>query len=105
MYQVSAAFLSAVKANTRKYYWTGRITAKVGVVHEFDQNDIVVSYLNITGWRRVIYDSFSHFKIQFFTSHFLFLKAQRLHKPRNSHKTTLFHHIIPTENQADKTEK
>ena len=25
MYPVSEAFLNAVKANTRKYYWTGRI--------------------------------------------------------------------------------
>ncbi|MCM1345095.1 MAG: hypothetical protein NC305_17540 [Lachnospiraceae bacterium] len=41
MYPVSAAFLSAVKANTRKYYWTGKITTKVGVVHEFGQDDIV----------------------------------------------------------------
>lgn len=41
MYPVSDAFLSAVKANTRKYYWTGRITTKAGAVHEFDQDDIV----------------------------------------------------------------
>lgn len=41
MYPVSTAFLTAVKANTRKYYWTGRITTKAGAVHEFDQNNIV----------------------------------------------------------------
>lgn len=41
MYPVSTAFLTAVKANTRKYYWTGRITTKAGAVYDFDQNDIV----------------------------------------------------------------
>lgn len=41
MYPVSTAFLTAVKANTRKYYWTGRITTKAGDVYDFDQNDIV----------------------------------------------------------------
>ena len=41
MYPVSQAFLQAVQENTRKYYWTGRITTKAGVVHEFDQDDIV----------------------------------------------------------------
>lgn len=41
MYAVSNAFLNAVKANTRKYYWTGRITTKGGTVYDFDQNDIV----------------------------------------------------------------
>ena len=41
MYQVSNAFLTAVKANTRKYYWTGRITTKGGAVYDFDRNDIV----------------------------------------------------------------
>lgn len=41
MYPVSNAFLNAVKANTRKYYWTGRITTKAGDVYDFDQNDIV----------------------------------------------------------------
>ena len=41
MYPVSAAFLSAVKANTRKYYWTGRITTKAGDIYDFDQDDIV----------------------------------------------------------------
>ena len=32
LYPVSDAFLLAVKQNTRRYYWTGRITAKVGTV-------------------------------------------------------------------------
>jgi hypothetical protein len=41
MYQVTDAFLDAVKANTRKYYWTGRITTTDGVVYDFDQEDIV----------------------------------------------------------------
>lgn len=41
MYPVSDAFLSAVQENTRKYYWTGRITTKAGVVHEFLEKDIV----------------------------------------------------------------
>lgn len=41
MYPISNAFLTAVKANTRKYYWTGRITTKGGVVYEFDQDDMV----------------------------------------------------------------
>jgi len=30
-----------VKENTRKYYWTGRITTKTGDVYDFEQNDIV----------------------------------------------------------------
>lgn len=41
MYLVSNAFLTAVKANTRKYYWTGKITTTDGVVYDFDQEDIV----------------------------------------------------------------
>lgn len=41
MYPISNAFLTAVKANTRKYYWTGQITTKDGVVYEFDQDDMV----------------------------------------------------------------
>ncbi len=41
MYPVSEAFLAAVKANTRKYYWTGRITTTAGTVYEFDQDDMV----------------------------------------------------------------
>ena len=41
MYAVTSAFLNAVKANTRKYYWTGHITTKGGDEYDFDQNDIV----------------------------------------------------------------
>lgn len=41
MYPVSSAFLNAVKANTRKYYWTGRITTTAGTVYNFDQEDMV----------------------------------------------------------------
>ncbi len=41
MYAVSQAFLNAVKANTRKYYWTGKITTKGGVIYDIDQEDIV----------------------------------------------------------------
>ena len=41
MYNISNAFLSAVKANTRKYYWTGRIVTKGGAVYDFDQEDMV----------------------------------------------------------------
>ena len=41
MYPVSEAFLQAVQENTRRYYWSGKITTKVGVVHEFSEKDIV----------------------------------------------------------------
>ena len=41
MYPVSNALLDAVKANNRKYYWTGRITTTAGMVYEFDQDDMV----------------------------------------------------------------
>lgn len=41
MYPVSEAFLQAVKENTRRYYWTGKITTTAGVVYEFTQADIV----------------------------------------------------------------
>jgi len=41
LYPVSNAFLDAVKANNRKYYWTGRITTTAGTVYEFDQDDMV----------------------------------------------------------------
>ena len=41
MYPVSEAFLQAVQENTRRYYWTGRITTKAGVVYEFDNENIV----------------------------------------------------------------
>ncbi len=33
LYPVSNAFLNAVKANTRKYYWTGKITTTAGTVY------------------------------------------------------------------------
>ena len=41
MYPVSSAFLQAVQENTRKYYWTGKITTKNGVVYDFGAEDIV----------------------------------------------------------------
>lgn len=41
MYPVSEAFLSAVQENTRRYYWTGKITTKAGVVPEFSEKEIV----------------------------------------------------------------
>lgn len=41
MYPISEAFLQAVQENTRSYYWTGRITTKSGMVHEFTNKDIV----------------------------------------------------------------
>ena len=41
MYPVSTAFLNAVKANNRKYYWTGQITTTAGAVYNFDQEDMV----------------------------------------------------------------
>jgi hypothetical protein len=41
MYPVSSAFLNAVKANNRKYYWTGKITTTAGAVYNFDQEDMV----------------------------------------------------------------
>lgn len=41
MYPVSEAFLQAVQENTRRYYWTGKITTTKGVVYEFGADDIV----------------------------------------------------------------
>lgn len=41
MYPVSEAFLQAVQENTRRYYWTGRITTVKGAVHEFSPKEIV----------------------------------------------------------------
>ena len=41
MYPVSEAFLQAVRENTRKYYWTGKITTKAGVEYPFGYGDIV----------------------------------------------------------------
>lgn len=34
-------FLRAVQENTRRYYWTGKITTKAGMVHEFSEKDFV----------------------------------------------------------------
>ena len=41
MYPVSETFLQAVQVNTRKYYWTGKITTAEGVEYPFTQEDIV----------------------------------------------------------------
>ena len=41
MYPVSEAFLQAVQGNTRRYYWTGKITTAAGVEYLFDQENIV----------------------------------------------------------------
>lgn len=41
MYPVSETFLQAVQGNTRKYYWTGKITTAGGVEYPFTQEDIV----------------------------------------------------------------
>lgn len=41
MYPVSEVFLQAVQENTRRYYWTGKITTTKGVVYEFGPEDIV----------------------------------------------------------------
>ena len=38
---MSEAFLQAVQENTRRYYWTGRITTKKSGVYEFGADDIV----------------------------------------------------------------
>lgn len=41
MYPVSETFLQAVQGNTRKYYWTGKITTAAGTEYPFIQEDIV----------------------------------------------------------------
>ena len=41
MYPVSEAFLQAVQENTRRYYWTGKITTTKGSTYEFGADDIV----------------------------------------------------------------
>lgn len=41
MYPVSEAFLEAVQENTRKFYWSGRITTRAGAIYEFGNEDIV----------------------------------------------------------------
>lgn len=43
MYPVSEAFLQAVQENTRRYYWTGKITTKAGAEYSFGNQDIVKS--------------------------------------------------------------
>jgi hypothetical protein len=48
LYPVSDAFLQAVQENTRKYYWTGRITTKGKSVYEFGPEDIVRGSGSIT---------------------------------------------------------
>ena len=48
MYPVSEAFLEAVKQNTRRYYWTGKITTKAGTEYEFGAEDIVKGSGTIT---------------------------------------------------------
>ena len=48
MYPVSQTFLEAVKQNTRRYYWTGRITTKTGVIYSFGPEDIVKGSGTIT---------------------------------------------------------
>lgn len=41
LYPVSEAFLQAVQENTRRYYWTGKITTKAGTGYVFENKDIV----------------------------------------------------------------
>lgn len=41
MYPVSGGFLQAVRENSRRYYWTGKITTKAGVEYPFAYEDIV----------------------------------------------------------------
>ena len=41
MYPVSQQFISEVKQNTRKYYWSGTITTKNNRVYEFSNEDKV----------------------------------------------------------------
>lgn len=41
LYPVSEAFQQAVQENTRRFFWTGRITTKAGAVHVFGNEDIV----------------------------------------------------------------
>ena len=49
LYPVSEAFLQAVQENTRRFFWTGRITTKSGAVHEFGNGDIVKGSGYISG--------------------------------------------------------
>ena len=41
MYSVSDAFLEAVQANTRSYYWAGKITTTDGTEYEFGYENIL----------------------------------------------------------------
>lgn len=41
MYSVSDAFMEAVQANTRSYYWAGKITTTDGTEYEFGYEDIL----------------------------------------------------------------
>lgn len=41
LYPASEAFLQAVQENTRRYYWTGKITPKAGAEYSFGNQDIV----------------------------------------------------------------
>ena len=68
MYPVSNAFLEAVKANTRKYYWTGRITTTAGDVYDFDQDDIVKGsgYITSQCCGFVPEDPFDYLKIKLY---------------------------------------
>jgi len=45
VYPVSEAFLRAVQENTRRYYWTGKITTKGGAVYPFGYGEKVKAYL------------------------------------------------------------
>lgn len=49
MYPVSEAFLVAVQENTRKFYWSGRITTRAGAVYEFGNEEIVKGSGYISG--------------------------------------------------------
>ncbi|EGA94849.1 hypothetical protein HMPREF9474_01198 [ [[Clostridium] symbiosum WAL-14163] len=49
LYPVSEAFLQAVQENTRRFFWTGRITTKAGAVHVFGNEDIVKGSGYISG--------------------------------------------------------
>ena len=51
MYPVSEAFLQAVQQNTRRYYWTGKITTTAGAEYIFTQDDIVACFWILTGTR------------------------------------------------------
>lgn len=41
MYPVSDAFMQAIESNTRKYSWSGTITAKNKKTYDFTNEDIV----------------------------------------------------------------